>query len=121
MASPTLDGNSLGNVRVIVFNKDPNIVPISFPGQDSDSTEVFDLLGVLRIITVQGTMTGSTTAEVKTQVDTIAALVDGDQESSIEFVSDELGTVNVKVGPFDVTWEVPSNHVNYSLKLFEGV
>lgn len=121
MASPTLDGKSLGNVKTIIFNKDPNIIPISFPGQDSDSTEVFDLLGVLRTITVAGSMTGSSTSAVKTQVDAIADLVNGDQETSVVFVSDELGTLNVKLGAFDVTWEIPSNHVTYTLKLFEGV
>lgn len=121
MTAPTLDGNTLENARTLSFTKSPNIVPISFPGQDSDSTEVFDLLGVTRAITVAGSFTGATTAAVKAKVDAIEAIVDGDQENSVSFVSDELGTVNVKIFSFDVTWEIPSNRADYVVKLIEGV
>ena len=127
MAAATLGGNALGNIDSIAWTKDGNITPLPFPGGDSANTEVFDMLGVTRIITVSGTFTGTNTAAVKTQVDTIQALIDGDQSSTLVFASDELGdgiggagSITVMVASFDVTWNVPGFSVNYTLKLIEG-
>jgi hypothetical protein len=121
MAAPTLNSKSLGNVETISWTKDAHIVPLPFPGADSDSTETFDLLGVTKIITVVGVFTGANVAAVKSQVDNISSEVDGEQDSSVVFSSDETGNLNVKVASFDVTWEIPSNRAKYTLKLIEGV
>ena len=67
-----------------------------------------------------GNFTGTTTAAVKALVDAIDALADGDQSSTVSFVSDELGTLNVMVASFDVTWQIPSNRVDYTIKLIQG-
>ena len=120
MAAPTINGSSLGQVNQIASTKDGNIIPIAFPGEDSDVTDTFDLLGVTRIMNVQGTFTGADTAAVKTQVDVIEDLIDGNQENSVDFVTDQFGTLSVKIASFDVVWVVPSNHVTYVLKLVEG-
>ncbi len=120
MTAPTLNSVDLSNCDNIAFTLSSNIVQLPFPGSGSSSADVFDLTGVTRVITVNGVFTGATTAAVKTKVDNIAALIDGDQTATVEFVTDELGTVNVMVASFDVTWEVPSNRARYSLKLLEG-
>lgn len=119
MAAPTLNGSPLGNVQTIAWNKDANLINIPFPEGDSAATETYDLLGVVKVITVNGSFTG-TTAVVKAAVDVISAIIDGDQSTSVNFVTDEVGTLAVKIAAFDVTWEVPSNVATYSLKMIEG-
>ena len=120
MAVPTLNALSLGNVQTIAYNKDANIISIPFPGQNSGATDLYDALGITKIINIVGNFTGTTTAAVKALVDAIDALADGDQSSTVSFVSDELGTLNVMVASFDVTWQIPSNRVDYTIKLIQG-
>jgi hypothetical protein len=119
MTTPTLNGNELDNVTSISYTKDANILPLPFPGGDSDTTETFDMLGVTKIITVTGTYVG-TTAAVKADIDILAALIDGDQDTSIVLTTDELGSLNVKIGSLDVVWDTLNNKAQYTLKLFEG-
>jgi hypothetical protein len=120
MATPTLNAIELDNVTQISFTKDANIVPLSFPGGDSSATETFDLLGVTKVITISGTYV-NTTANVKTDVDALAALVDGDQSVSVSLVTDELGTLSVKIASLDIVWDTLNNKAGYTLKLIEGV
>ena len=119
MAAPTLAGQSLGSVESIAWTKDANLITIPFPEGDSAATETYDLLGVTKIITISGVFTGDT-ATVKAAVDVISALIDGDQSTSVSLVTDEVGTLSVKMASFDVTWEIPSNRATYVLKLIEG-
>lgn len=126
MAAPTLGGVSLGNVKQIAGTKDANIIPLPFPGEDSDSTDLYDALGITQIITVTGDITGETTA-VRTAVSNLAALSDGDQASTVAFATDELGngvggngSINVMVASFDYVWVIPSNRVDYTIKLIQG-
>jgi len=120
MATPTINANELDNVSQITFTKDANIIPLSFPGGDSDETETWDLLGVTKVVTISGTYAGAT-ADVKSDIDILSALIDGDQGSSVSLVTDELGTLNVKVASLDVTWDTLNNKAGYTLKMIEGV
>ena len=120
MAAPTLGGVALGNVETIRFQLIADIEVITLPGDDSTGTINFDFGGVEREVNIQGTMTGATTAAVKSQVDAIEALIDGDQASSFAFISDVLGTIQVKIKSFDVQWNVPQNRVAYTLIITEG-
>jgi hypothetical protein len=119
MTNPTLNSVALGKVESINSIKSANIVPINLAGTDSDGTFVMDLFGVTRIITINGVYTGSTTSAVKSQVDAIDALIDG-QQSVVAFVSDETGTINCMINSHDVTWENPSNRARYTIQLVEG-
>ena len=119
MATPTLNSNELDNVEQISYTKDGNIIPLPFPGGDSSATETWDLLGVTKILTITGSYIG-TVVEVKADIDILAALIDGDQSSSFELVTDELGTLNVKIASFDVVWDTLNNKAKYTIKLIEG-
>lgn len=120
MAVPTLNGLSLGNVSTISGTKSANLVPLSFAGQDSDQTELFDMFGVTRTLTISGTFTGTSYSSIKTDIEAIEALISGAQTSTVNFVSDEMGTVTVMVNTFDYTWNVPSNNAAYTITLLEG-
>ena len=119
MAAATLNGSSLGNVETISWTKDANLITIPFPEGDSAATETYDLLGVTKVMTINGTFTGET-ATVKAAIDVISALIDGDQSTSINLITDEVGTIAVKIASFDITWEIPSNRATTELKLIEG-
>jgi hypothetical protein len=121
MTAPTLASQSLGNVETISYDKDPNIILLSFPGSDSSAAEVYDLMGVTKTITINGVFTGSNVAAVKALVDAIDTLCDGNQTSTVSLVSDEIGTLSVMVGPFTVTWDVAVCAARYQLKLYQGV
>ena len=119
----TLDGNDMGDVQSIAVTKDANIIQISLPAADSDDAETFDLLGTTKIITVGGIFSGSDVSTIKTSIDAILAICDGDQAVSVDFVSDITGTLNVKVGSVDFVHDVTSSNylIRYTVKLLEGV
>ena len=124
MVNPTLSWVALGNVESIMYSLDKNIIPIPYEGASS-TTETWDILGATRIITVMGVFTGVSVSAVKTQVDAVLAVINTNQESSVLFDSDELGTggsaLSVKISTFDVTWDTPNNKARYSLKMIEGI
>lgn len=120
MADPTLGGVNMGNVSGISFGFRSDLDVLSFPGTASSTNLVFEMGGVERTISVSGNFTGSTTAAVKTLVDALQALINASQSSSVAFVSDECGTIQVKIASFDVKWERPSNRAEYSLQILEG-
>ena len=63
--------------------KDINIVALPMPGQDSDSTFIYDAFGVTQYITITGTQTNATLATLITFATTIKALIDGLQSSTV--------------------------------------
>jgi len=119
----TLDGLDMGDVQSIAVTKDANIIQISLPASDSDDAETFDLLGTTKIITVGGTFSGASVSTIKTSIDAILAICDGDQSTSVDFVSDITGTLSVKVGSVDFVQDVTSSNylIRYTVKLLEGV
>ena len=119
--TPTLDNNELDNVTSIRFRKQGDIEEITLPGTDSSGNITFDFGGVGKSITVSGSYIG-TTANIKADIDILAAILDGDQSESVLFKSDELGTagINVKMISLDVEWVIPSNRANYTIQLVEG-
>lgn len=122
MATPTLGGIDLDKLQTISNEKSGNILPLPLPTGDSDDTEVFDLLGVTRIITLSGTFVG-TTAQVKSKIEAIEALIDGDQSATISLITDEIGTKLVKVNTISSNWDLAStgNRASYTIQCIEGV
>jgi len=126
MTAPTLNSQALGNVETIRWRKGGDIEEITLPGTDSSGNITFDYGGVSRTITVQGSFTG-TTAAIRTSIQNIAGIMDGDQSTSIDFTSDEVGdgvggagSISVKITSFDIAWQIPSNRADYTLQLVEG-
>jgi hypothetical protein len=119
MAVPTVGGVTLDNVSSIAYTKDGNIIPLPLPGSDSDGTETWDMLGVTKILTLTGFYIGAT-ATVKASIDSIANLVNGDQSSSVSLITDEIGTISVKIASLDVVWDTLNNKAQYTIKMIEG-
>ena len=120
MGNTTIDGKSLGDVQVIAVVKESNIIQFAFPGGDADVAETFDLLGATQVFTVTGRFTSGSVGELKTSIANISNIADGNQENSVNFVSDYTDTIKVKIGMWQYTWNVPGNNVDYSLKLLQG-
>lgn len=122
---PKINEISLGKINSISNDKNGNIIPLPFPSKDSDSTETFDLLGVIRTITISGILTGGLVA-VRTAIAALDSLVGGDQKTSHTLEVDELsaGTLNIKVASVRSNWDVSSgtsNRAEYTIQLIEGV
>ena len=120
MATPILGGVTLTGNSVITVEKTANIIPLPVPSLDSDQTEVFDLLGVIKLIGVEGIFSGGSTAATKALIDSVEALIDGNQTSTVTFTSDQTGTITVKVASITSTWELPGFAANYNIRLIQG-
>ena len=121
MAVPTLGGESLGKVETISPEKFQDIFQVSTPTHDSDQTVLEELSGATRTITVKGIMTGSSVADLKTNLDAINDLIDGDQGGTVAFVSDITGTVNVVIAAFSFMFTTATRvTADYTLELIEG-
>jgi len=119
MTTPTLDGIELQGLSSIRVDKTANIIPLPLPSQDSDTTEVFDLLGVVKILTFTGEAARSTVAATKSFVDSIEALCDGNQDV-IEFVSDQTGTLTGMIASVGTTTDVPGFKSTFNIKFIQG-
>lgn len=119
MVATTLGGVTLTGVDSIRVNKNANVIPLPMPTEDSDKTEVFDMLGVVKMIGVTGMFAGDT-ATTKAKIDSIEALITGNQ-LPISFISDATGTISCMVASIDTTWNLPGNNCNYNIKLIQGV
>jgi len=111
MANPTLDGNDMGNVQIEGGKKIANMTELPLPLSDSDATEVFDFGGSVRTFTVPTLQTGATVGALKTILDTFLALLNGDQSSTVAYVSDLSGTINVKVRSIDYAFTAGSPNI----------
>ena len=114
----TLDGNDLGAIETITFSHASNVIALPMPGEESEDTELFDLLGVTRIITIIGYWTG-TIAQISAKIEAVRGLCNTEQTSTYDLVSDELNASG-SIAQFEVTWEIPSNRAKYTIKLLEG-
>ena len=83
-------------------------------------TEVFDLLGVVKLVGITGTFAGDQFSDAVTFAASIEALVNGNQ-TVINFISDQTGTISAMVASVRITWTVPGFVANYDIKLIQGV
>ena len=77
------------------------LTPLPLFGEDSDNTDVFDFGGAIKTINLTGVYVDTTVANVKTSIDDMENLVNGNQSSEngypLSFVDDYRGTLNVKI------------------------
>jgi len=122
MTATTLNAKSLGTVQNISKSKITNIMVLPMPTEDSDATEFFDMLGVVESITVTGFFSSDTISATKDLMDDIDELADGTQDDTISFVSDQTGTVAVKVQSVRSSWDSTTRtKCNYTVTLVKGV
>jgi len=121
MTAPTLDGNSLGKVDNIQVEKSEDVMNVSPPTQDSDETVLAELTGALKTINVKGKLTATSISALKIAIDTLEDNINGNQATTVEFVSDVTGTINVMVSSFTWIYSIETRvTVDYSLTLIEG-
>ena len=118
----TIAGNDLGQVQIERQTKDSGLFELPIPASDSDQAFLLDLFGVTRRISIEGIKSGSS-AQLETFIETIEAIIDGNQAVSA-FVSSLIASpasINVLIRNF--TWSFtrgsPSK-INYSLELIQG-
>lgn len=112
------DGNSILQSENMV--KAPQLTPLPVPLADSTSTDTFDFGGVIRTITIDGVYVG-TQAEINTFMESIEDIANGNQATTIAFVSDVRGTFNVKIDNVDSTYSAGrSRQIAYTIRLIES-
>jgi hypothetical protein len=119
MALPTLGGVTLYGAQNIRIEKSANIIPLPMPTEDADKTEVFDMLGVVKMISINGQWGGSA-ASLLSFINSIEALCNGDQQGTT-FTSDNTGSVTVMIMSISSSYDVPGTNVQYDIKLVQGV
>jgi len=138
MTEPRLNNKKLPFVQQLRMGKRSGVIPLPLVAHDSESTQVFDLMGNSRIITITGMFVGSLAMRQDGDVDyhganTIDAIINADQDA-IEFVADEMvggtapatgggtGTKNVKIASFDLVSMVNRHFAvwDYILELVEA-
>jgi len=130
----TLGGTNLGQVKRerhgIKSHDGMDIMPM--PMSDSNSTLVFDYSGVVRTITIEGTYTDTSQANLMNNfIVPIEAMKNGDQTSPVTYHSDLLdastsgqytnGNVSVYVDSFE--WDYIEGEVlmiRYKIMMVEG-
>ncbi len=136
MANTTLSGGEGpitvtlhdGSSAVIKDNdcpKESNLAIMPLYLSDSDATDVFDYGGVVKTITLSGSYVASSTALLKTWIDSVESLQNGHQDTDsgypLIFVDDLRGTIKVKVLSFNSPWtEAEPTKINWTLKLVQS-
>ena len=118
----SLGGQSLGNITRDYAKKTSGAVVLPSFYEDADKTEVIEMSGPIREFTVEGIYTATSTATLTTFIDAIEGFIDGQQDTTVSYVSDLRGTINVKVLDFDSDWvEGRPSAVPYTIKLVEAI
>lgn len=99
----TLDGNNLGSIQSETVKKTAQITPLPLPLSDSNQTDVFDFGGVIRTISLTTVKSGNTAA-LQSLITALNNILDGDQVSTVPYVSDLFGTINVKLMDVSFTY-----------------
>ena len=124
----TLNGTSLGMVKAVRFGTVERAdFVMGLYGFGPASTQVYGFAGVERKITFMGIFTGTKT-QIDTFIDTIHALLDGQQSPSGTGYTLASGatdlpanlSITVHLEDFSFNWGVDSpNTIDYTLKMIE--
>lgn len=130
MANTTIAGITIhdGANSVIINNdttKEGNLVIMPLYLNDSDLTDVFDVGGSTKTITLTGYHIADNVADLKTWIDSIEALIQGHQDidagAPYDLVDDIRGTIKVKVLSFNSPWDAAEpTRVGWTLKLVQS-
>lgn len=121
----TIGGVDLGQVIMIQEGNSEVIDKRSPPSYAGSASVLTSISGVTKELTIQGILTGTSIATLKTAVDNLRAKISGNQTSPVSLVIDIAGTnfitINVMIREF--TWTYNTDVfavVNYTLKVVEG-
>lgn len=120
MAAPKLAGNSLSFVAQIITTKNAGLVVLPSPREDSSETVSFDVIGVTKNIKILGWFIGIENDLAAKKI-IFEALATGTQDTSVSFVSNVGGKIQVKI--LDMTFtedEGRPNRLNYEINLAES-
>jgi len=130
MGNTTLGGITIhdGTDDIITDNtvrKESVLAVLPLYLSDSDATDVMDFGGVVKTITLTGYHIDTSTANLKTWIDSLEALQQGHQDTGAgapyTFVDDLRGTIKVKVIDFSSTWvEADPSKVSWTIKLVQS-
>jgi hypothetical protein len=123
---PKLNLIPLGNVDSIDVSKSSNLIPLTYFGSGSDNTELYDMFGATRLITIIGSWAGEIAA-IRTVVGNFDNMLNGQQLKTYKLETEELGDgtgiagyLSVKIVSFNYTWVLPGNRVKYNIVLHQG-
>jgi hypothetical protein len=121
----TLDNGTNARITDNSLSKDPNLSPLPLYLNDSDQTDVFEGVGVVKAVNLSGTYSDSSVANLKTFIDSIEALAQGHQDTDagypIDFVDDLRGTLKVKVLSVGSSWSIGEpTRVTWTIKLVQS-
>lgn len=130
MANTTVGGITLegdGNCFIEENNarKEGMLTPMPLYMLDSDETDVFDFGGVIKTINFTGVYVGTSIANVKTFIDSVEALIQGQQDTAngypLTLTDDTRGTIKVKVSDCDTTKQAGEPLIcRWTLKFFQA-
>ncbi len=130
MANTTINGIILHDGANAMINDNTcrkesvlSVLPLYL--SDSDATDVFDFGGVVKTITLSGIYINTSTANLKTWIDSIEALQQGHQDvdagAPYAFADDLRGSLLVKVLDFSSTWvEGDPSKVTWTIKIVQS-
>ena len=116
--------NALGDIQIENCVKGAFLTDMPLFGSDSDETDVFDFGGTVRKIILTAFKTGTPT-ELATFTIALNTLINGDQSPDqkypIDYVSDLLGTIKVKIDNISLTWAAGQPTIlRYTIQMIES-
>jgi len=120
-AGGTIFTNGIGIIRSENTTKDAQLFQQAIPFEDSDSTIVLDLFGTNKNITIDGTFTSNTPANIVTFVGQIEGLANG-RQTPYQWYSDVKGST-IYVVVTSASWKTEEGSptkVDYTINMMEA-
>lgn len=115
----TINSVDLGVVKIETSSKESNLFFQSLPYSDSTDAILLDLMGTQRTITLTGKFIESSIETLKSKIEAIESIQNGNQ--SVVVYAGSLITKNVEIQNFSWDYNEGSpNTVDYTLTLLEG-
>lgn len=117
-----LGGTDLQVITSENATKDSGIIVLDIVQSDSSEAIAVQLSGAIENISVSGTIIKDTTAELRTFIDAISLLANGNANATSTYNSDLIGSRNVIVVDFRWSWAAGrTTELNYSIKMTTSV
>lgn len=117
----TLNSIDLGIIESESQSKESSLIQIAMPRNDSDKAVLADILGVMRTITVSGSVTSGTKSVLQNFILAIEAIQDGKQTNNTytgEFITTAKKAL---IQTFSWTWEAANpTQIKYDITIIEG-